>query len=103
MAEIDANPCLGCGACCTTYRVSFYWSEAEARGLPELLTERIGPFFACMAGTNSSAPRCAALTGEVGAAVACAVYERRPEPCRELLPGDDKCGRARARHGLAPI
>ena len=30
------NPCLSCGACCMTYRVSFYWGDADARGLPAL-------------------------------------------------------------------
>ena len=36
-----ANPCLDCGACCASFRVSFYWSEAEARGLPAEMTEQV--------------------------------------------------------------
>lgn len=23
----DTNPCLACGACCKSYRVSFYWAD----------------------------------------------------------------------------
>lgn len=95
------NPCLHCGACCAHFRVSFYWAEGQA--LPEALTERLTPVLACMAGTNSAAPRCAALTGAIGGATACSVYADRPSPCREVLAGDDKCARARARHGLAPL
>jgi len=95
------NPCLSCGACCMSFRVSFYWAEGLA--LPEALTERVTPHIACMAGTNGAAPRCAALgQGEAGP-MACGVYDARPSPCREVQVGDDKCTRARARHGLAPL
>ncbi len=97
------NPCLDCGACCATYRVSFYWAEAEALGLPEALTEQVNAFYSCMAGTSRPAPRCLALQGAVGEQVACAVYAQRPSPCRELQAGDDKCNKARTRHGLAPV
>jgi Fe-S-cluster containining protein len=97
------NPCLDCGACCVTYRVSFYWAEAEALGLPEPLVEQVNAFYACMAGTNQPRPRCQALTGEIGSAVACSVYTQRPAACHEVLAGDDKCLAARQRHGLPPI
>ena len=103
MSDTSDNPCLSCGACCMTYRVSFYWAEADARGLPAELTEQLNPHFSCMAGTNASQPRCAALRGQPGAAIACTVYEQRPEPCREVQIGDEKCLRARAHHGLAPL
>jgi Fe-S-cluster containining protein len=97
------SPCTRCGACCAAFRVSFYWAEAATRGLPEELTEKIGPVHACMAGTNRAVPHCAALAGTVGGEVRCTVYEARPSPCREVEPGDDKCRRARERHGLAPL
>jgi len=92
------NPCMSCGACCASFRVSFYW--AEASGLPDALTERVSPLYSCMAGTHSKTPRCAALQGEVGGAVACSVYAQRPSPCREVVAGDAKCLTARQRHGL---
>lgn len=56
----DLNRCLACGACCMSYRVSFYWAEAEQRGLPTYLTEQVSPFLSCMAGTNAKQPHCAA-------------------------------------------
>jgi len=102
LTESD-NPCVRCGACCATYRVSFYWAEADECGLPAHLTTRINDWYSCMAGTGGPSPRCAALSGEIGRAVACTVYDRRTSPCRELQAGDDKCNRARARHGLPPL
>lgn len=93
--------CQQCGACCETFRVSFYWAEADARGLPAKLTSKVNERFSCMAGTDLPKPRCVALAGKVGEHVACTVYAQRPEACREVQAGDEKCLKARARHGLA--
>ena len=103
MSTSDANHCLDCGACCAFFRVSFYWAEAEARGIPADLTEPINPRFSCMAGTNRRAPRCVALDGTLGIDVGCRVYLQRPEPCREVQAGDSQCLKARAHHGLPPL
>jgi Fe-S-cluster containining protein len=94
---------MSCGACCASFRVSFYWAEAEANGLPENLTERLNDRFSCMAGTNSEAPRCAALQGTVGESAVCTAYAQRPSPCREVQPGDVQCLKARAKHGLPAL
>lgn len=96
------NPCLDCGACCASYRVSFHWAEAPP-GLDAALLRPLGPRQLCMAGTEGPAPRCAALRGEVGRGVACTAYEHRPPPCHELEIGHPQCRRARARHGLPPL
>lgn len=103
MKDDAENSCTECGACCAGYRVSFYWAEAEAWGLSHAITEKLTPFLCCMAGTNRHSPRCFALRGEIGQTVTCAVYEHRPSLCRNLQPGDDKCIRARGRHGLPPL
>ena len=95
--------CRRCGACCAAFRVSFYWAEADASGLSPILVEQIGPWYACMTGTNSAAPHCLALTGTVGSNVLCSVYAQRPSPCRKLRPGDSQCARARDRYGLPAI
>lgn len=95
--------CRSCGACCASFRVSFYWAEAAVLALPDELVEQLSPWHACLAGSNSSAPRCRALQGEIGSRVRCTVYAQRPSPCRELQPGDDRCRRARQRHGLPPL
>lgn len=95
--------CQQCGACCAFFRVSFYWGEADdAPGgtVPVALTEAFAPLRRCMQGTNSKQPRCAALGGQVGQQVACGIYEHRSSTCHELMPGDEKCLRARQHHGL---
>jgi len=102
LTEDKENICLGCGACCAAYRVSFYWSEAKELGLENAFTEKLTSFRLCMAGTRSGPVRCRALRGDIGGEVFCMIYSRRPSPCREVQPGDEKCNRARARHGLNP-
>lgn len=97
------NACIECGACCTTYRVSFYWYETEANGLPPEMTRQLTPFRSCMAGTEANPVRCVALQGTVGQSVSCSVYAQRPTPCREVEAGDDQCAKARLRHGMLPL
>jgi Fe-S-cluster containining protein len=97
------DPCRQCGACCAHFRVSFYWGEAPALGLPATLMHQVTPHLACMVGTDSSPVRCAALAGTVGQDVSCVQYANRPSPCREVQPGDTKCASARAAHDLPPL
>jgi Fe-S-cluster containining protein len=102
----DASPCLSCGACCSSFRVTFYWAESSAHPdghVPVGLTNSVTPVTRCMQGTDASAPRCVALVGTVGGCVSCAVYAQRPSVCREVQPGDEFCQRARLKHGLAPL
>lgn len=103
MSNHSDNPCLACGACCMSFRVSFYWGEADQLGLPAALTEQVTPHIACMTGTNAAQPYCAALGRGDAGPMACGVYAQRPSPCREVQVGDDKCMRARARHGLPAL
>ncbi|VEA99994.1 putative ferredoxin [Klebsiella pneumoniae] len=93
------------------FGVSFYWAEADDAGglVPSALTEPLTPFLRCMSGTNQRQSRCAALSGDIGDAVHCTIYENRPSPCREFaMSGEngeenDACNRARARYGLPPL
>ncbi len=100
---VTQSPCQTCGACCASFRVSFYWAEAAANAIPLELTEQVNATFSCMAGTNRKTPRCAALQGAVGEDLSCRIYQQRPSPCREVQPGDEQCSRARSRHGMAPL
>ncbi len=105
-----AHPCLGCGACCASFRVDFAvqeWGGNEnasgAGPVPAGLAERLTAHLCRMRGTDHRTPRCAALGGTVGLQVACSIYEWRPAPCREFAAGSDACDQARRRHGLAPL
>lgn len=62
-----------------------------------------------MRGTDSHAPRCCALQGEIGKAVACSIYSLRASPCRDFPPSwenmqhNERCDAARQRWGLPPL
>ena len=103
MANTADFDCQRCGACCASYRVSFYWAEADdAPGgtVPVALTRPLSPHTRCMQGTEALPVRCVALQGEVGHAVGCAIYAQRSSTCKGLQPGDEQCLRARRWHGL---
>lgn len=109
---MSANPCLQCGVCCARYRVSFYWRETtedQPGGVPVEMTDPLGPFRRVMKGTDCAAPRCVALVGTPGVAVRCAIYDRRPTPCREFEASwangqpNERCDRARMEAGLRPL
>ena len=73
------------------------------------MTQSLDPQRVAMLGTDRVEPRCIALRGEIGAQVECAIYTKRPSPCRDLQASfengsaDDQCERARRRYGLTPL
>jgi Fe-S-cluster containining protein len=106
------NPCLSCGACCASYRASFYWAEADdAEGgtVPVNLTEKLTDFRRVMKGTNRPHPRCICLEGTIGEHVYCRIYDLRASVCREFevsWPHDipnERCDQARIAWGLQPL
>ncbi len=77
------DPCRDCGACCQTLRVSFYHGELDTQPngfVPADLAVQLGPFRACMKGTQWGGGRCLALTEDKR----CSIYEHRPTPCRDF-------------------
>lgn len=77
--------------------------------VPAGLTEPVSAPLVCMRGTAGAPSRCVALRGTIGDAVSCAIYEFRPDACREFAPlaavgrGDEACNDARRRHRLPPL
>lgn len=104
-----SSPCQSCGACCAAFRVDFHPAElaggafAWGEGVPRAMTMALTPQLVRLAGTDASPPRCIALKGQVGQAVACGIYEGRPSPCREFDVEHEACNRARRLHGLPPL
>jgi uncharacterized protein len=108
----DFNPCLDCGACCATFRVSFYCGEvAGANGgtVPEELVTQITPVRVCMQGTEQGG-RCTALRGVLGKpGIHCAIYPLRSSTCREFNAWEadgsvnSDCQRLRAGLNLPPL
>jgi Fe-S-cluster containining protein len=102
----NTNPCLDCGACCASFRVSFYWAEADAHPcgtVPQQLTAPVSLFLAAMKGTVQEPLRCAALEGEIGKSARCSIYPLRSSTCREFDVDDPRCNQARQRHGLPAL
>jgi uncharacterized protein len=103
------SPCQTCGACCAAFRVDFHPSElaggafAWENGVPAALTVPVTARLLRMRGTDASPPRCQALRGEIGLAVACSIYADRPSPCREFDVEHPACNQARRRHGLPAL
>lgn len=108
----QANPCIGCGACCACYRVSFYWGEIDEvlpGGFPSELVDKLNDFRAVIKGTNQPEPRCVALSGTIGLDAHCGIHPVRSSACREFEASysngikNERCDKARAKFGLAPL
>lgn len=108
------HPCQSCGACCSYFRVSFYWREAEKSDVdnpvPQNFWEEGPGSFRVMKGTAPKHnPKCTALQGTIGDFVACSIYSNRPTPCRNFKASfedgthHERCDQARAKHGLRPL
>lgn len=103
------HPCLRCGACCATFRVSLHWSEADpdlGGSVPAALTERLDPHRLAMRGTWERQPRCIALDADIGTRSRCTIHPLRPSVCREVDASWEhgvasvQCDKARTAHGL---
>ena len=71
--------------------------------VPSGLTVEVNGGTSRMRGTDHVPVRCAALTGKVGMAVGCGIYEGGPSPCREFAEGSDACEKARMKHSLPAL
>lgn len=101
-----SDVCLDCGACCQTFRVSFYWAESDAHPegtVPAGLTTPVSPYHVCMKGTETKPVRCVALTGGEGQPFLCSIYALRSSTCRNLELGSEQCHKARANLGLPAL
>jgi Fe-S-cluster containining protein len=103
--------CLTCGACCASPFGGEGYIQLSAeeeqrlgrRGLPVLEVVPDPEDRIVMLGTkwNAQGVRvCIALAGQVGAQVACAIYEGRPELCRQFEAGSPECHQARRAAGM---
>ncbi|MBK6616280.1 YkgJ family cysteine cluster protein [Ottowia sp.] len=92
------SPCTRCGACCA-YSDTWpeFGEEDELDGIPEHMCDSDHGRMKC------DGDRCVALVGGIGQSVRCAVYEGRPNVCREFLPGTTACNQVRRYFGLHEI
>lgn len=103
--------CQSCGACCcntdenreeryvdyvqVTARSPLSKSPALLRRLTVLNAK--GERHMRLVGRDQ---RCAALEGELGVRVACAIHDLRPASCRRVQPGSKECRRDRRERGI---
>ena len=112
MPSSTDSPCSTCGACCSHYRVSFYFGELDDHPggfIPSAMATDLGGFRACMSGTETGG-RCSALRGEIGSGpISGAIYDSRPSSCREFPVWEPdgspnpSCQQLREKIGLAPL
>lgn len=109
--EQKLHPCQKCGACCSSYRVSFHWSETleDSFNVPAELTVKVTPHMTALKYQNPKNMRCLSLEGTIGKSVGCKIYDRRPSPCRNFKASyedgfhNQRCDEARANMGLPPL
>lgn len=107
------NPCIGCAACCSYFRVSFYQGEIVSLGgkVPDEYVDSVSPTLVAMKGTLSKPSHCIKMSGKVGENGSCSIYECRSSTCREfkasfengILPYNEHCDKARNYFGLKPL
>lgn len=108
---MSKNPCIGCGACCAHFRVSFFWGECQSAGgsVPDEKVIQISPNYVSMKGTEASPTRCIELCGTIGSDASCGMYSQRSSTCREFDASfengnqEAQCDKARLAHGLPPL
>ena len=97
--------CLTCGACCLGHDRAQAYIPLSESDVMRLTAKRDGDIITSDAGyaylrTGKDGRRCVCLDGELGAAVSCAVYDERPQKCREYPVGGWECRTARKQEGI---
>jgi len=106
----NKNFCLNCGACCAYFKIHFPAKERKENGgfVPINTSMLYNKNLAYMNGAGKFKGKCIGLTGDIGHAVSCSIYENRPTVCRDFqVILDDgrqnpRCMRARKHAGLTP-
>lgn len=110
------HPCVRCGACCGSFRVSFTRQEWDAfdvarkNRLDQVVVSLGGNFVGMRGAEIKHRPCCHALQGKIGHKAVCTVYQDRPSPCRDFVASyadgktrQPRCDQARQAHGLSPL
>ena len=105
------HPCQKCGACCSSYRVTFQPSEMLEHNfnVPTEYAVAISKDAMALRFENPKKLRCSALEGKIGKFVGCKIYENRPSPCRNFKASFEdgthniRCDQARARMRLPAL
>jgi Fe-S-cluster containining protein len=97
MPDALADPCRGCGACCS---FSAQWPAFTTDSDADIAAIPLAYVNAANTGMHCEGDRCSALAGKVGVTTTCLAYAVRPDVCRACSPGDPECNVARHAFGL---
>lgn len=106
-ADAPVPDCLTCGACCGAMicvavsptdetTAEHYWDITTAGERGEITVDRY-------LRRSSETLACANLSGTIGEAVGCQIYEQRPKMCHVFEAGSDKCHAIRRAYGIEPF
>jgi Fe-S-cluster containining protein len=101
--------CLACGACCFGQGARYVPVSGDDHARLGAAAEALTQFLGNRCYMRMDQGRCAALQLTAEGRFACAVYELRPQVCRELARGGPACAAERAqksetaRHALLPL
>lgn len=84
-------PCLSCGACCFSTLDTYVRVHGDDYERLSDAAEELTTFVGNRCYMRMSDGHCAALTARADGALACSIYERRPEVCRALDRGSPAC------------
>lgn len=96
----SVSPCQSCGACCAHSREWPRFTTEDDATLALIPDKFVN---ATLSGMRCDGQRCTALSGKIGIATACGIYQVRPEVCRTCQPGDPECTIARRGYGMAEL
>ena len=105
------HPCQTCGACCTSFEVSFPVTELSENSfhVPENRTFKIDEQTRALKTLNKENMRCQSLEGHLGKMVSCRIYNNRPSPCRNFKASfedgiaNPRCDQVRQERGMKPL
>lgn len=98
--DSGGDVCQACGACCA---FDSSWPRFSLESDEEIARIPAALIAANLAGMRCEGARCLALSGEIGKATRCTIYDVRPQVCRMCMPGDDACRLARTHFALKDV
>jgi hypothetical protein len=105
-SALPVPDCVKCGACCVFPLIvpvsATDHTSSEAYWDLTLDDSSASPVIDRVLRRNSDDGRCNQLRGAVGGDISCAIYEDRPQNCRNFEAGSDLCHEYRRMYGIEP-
>lgn len=104
MSELTAPECLACGVCCFSEQPRYVPVSGDDYERLDADAERLTHFLGNKCFLRLEEGHCAALRLEPASGLfVCTIYERRPQPCRDLERGSPQCAGERHEKSERPV